>query len=97
MIKAGEVAFLKTTGEAVFVLTINEVLGEGNLGNTVAVRRPIVGQNGIEHDENVFFIGELESLDDQQTRFMAERKAVVEKYGPKNEAVTLADNGFGAN
>lgn len=100
MIKQGEVAFIKTTGEAVFVLEITDPspkIGDQDTMN-VFVRRPIAGQDGIKHVNEAFFLAELESLDDQQARFVQERKAVMEKYGPKaDQPETLADSRFGIN
>lgn len=99
MIKQGEVAFLKTTGEAIFVLEITDPSPEiGDKDLKVMVRRPVAGQNGIIHEVNKFQLAELESLDDQQLRFVTERKAVMEKYGPKNEEQSaVEDSRFGIN
>lgn len=69
MIKRGDVAYIKTTGEAVFVLEIYE--GEGSL---VDVRRPVMGQNGISHSVDSFRLEELETFDQQRKRFLQERE-----------------------
>jgi hypothetical protein len=82
MIKQNEVAFLKTTGEAVFVMITNSM---GVVGD-VKVRRPMIGQNGVKHVIETFQIEELETLEEQNARFMAERKDIYEKYGPKAES-----------
>jgi hypothetical protein len=86
MIKQGEVAFIKTTGEAVFVFDVI-LQGSDPLAqyNKVYVRRPIAGQNGIQHAQETFHLEELESLDEQRERFLAERKQVYEKFGTKQE------------
>jgi hypothetical protein len=91
-IKNNDVAFLKTTGEIVFVLEDPE---DGKVG----VRRPVSGQDGIRHIVEVFRVTELETQDEQRARFMAERKAVMEKYGPKtrDEQSDFADLRFGVN
>ena len=94
-IKAGEVAFLKTTGEAVYVLAVEPVNEPGAV--LVEVRRPIAGQNGIAHATDCFFIGELESLDDQQARFMSERRKVMDKFGPKTDTPGTEDLGLPFN
>ncbi len=86
MIKQGEVAFLKTTGEAVFVL------GTYDSGDW-HVRRPKAGQDGIDHVEESFTDAELESLEEQQARFMSERKKVMDKFGPKTEQSPSEDFG----
>jgi hypothetical protein len=90
-VKSGEVAFLKTTGEAVFVL------GYATDLTYVDVRRPIAGQNGITHVCERFRVEELESLEDQQTRFMSERQKVMDKFGPKAEQSPSQDAGFPIN
>ena len=90
MIKAGEVAFLKTTGEAVFVLAITD---EG-----VSVRRPVYAQNfGNQHNIEVFTLPEFETQDEQQARFIAERQKVMTQFGPKTEQPTTPDHGFSTN
>jgi hypothetical protein len=98
VIKQGEVAFIKTTGEAVYVLDFHDPspkLGDKEL--LVSVRRPVAGQDGIEHRVSEFRLGELETLDEQQTRFMSERKKVMEKYGPKGDTPSSEDAGFPIN
>ena len=93
-IKAGEVVFVKTTGEAVFVL---DIVDKFIRPNNVDVRRPIAGQNGITHEVNSFRMEELESLEDQQARFMSERQKVIDKFGPKAEQSPSQDAGFPIN
>jgi hypothetical protein len=99
MIKQGEVAFLKTTGEAVFVRSFRDPspkLGDKDL--VVEVRRPVMGQDGVRHVVEEFQLAELESLDEQRAKFMAERHQLVEKYGPKAESLpTDTDPRFGTN
>lgn len=80
MISQGEVAFVKTTGEPVYVLTFAPV------DDFVDVRRPVTTQEGIKHLVDRFHLGELESLEDQRKRFQAEREEVLKKYGPKTDA-----------
>ena len=87
MIKQGEVAFIKTTGESVFVLDskynveVVEQDGTKVLSVMVKVRRPVAGTDGIRHQIDFFFEAELESLDEQKARFFAEREEVFNKYG----------------
>lgn len=78
--KRGDLAFIRTTGEQVTVLTPAESLSESAV---VQVRRPVAGQNGIDHIVNEFFLFELESLDEQRKRFLAERQDIYEKFAPK--------------
>lgn len=98
MIKQGEVAFVKTTGEAVTVLDI-VTPSNTNWDSKIQVRRPIAGQNGIQHVQELFYSYELESIDEQRARFMSENAKLVEKYGPKVESLSPADpnNGFSSN
>jgi hypothetical protein len=93
VIKQGEVAFIKTTGEAVFVLEIDSE----SPYCLVNVRRPVAGQDGIEHRVSEFRLAELETIEEQQARFMSERQKVMDKYGPKTEQSPSQDAGFPIN
>ena len=89
MVKEREVAFLKTTGEAIFTLRFQDPspkIGDKTL--QVWVRRPKAGQNGIEHVEEIYFVDELESYDEQRKRFKAEREELINQYGPKTTTET---------
>lgn len=99
MIKENEVAFLKTTGEAVFVFALRDPSPKlGDKGLIADVRRPVAGQDGIKHVEETFWLAELESLDEQRARYMAESAKVLQKYGPKtSELPTTGDLGFSEN
>jgi hypothetical protein len=92
MIKQNEVAFIKTTGEAVFVLELPDA-------GDVTVRRPNGGQNGMFHVVEKFTRGELQTLDEQRAQFAAENSKLLEKYGPKVEGLPSVDsnNGFSSN
>jgi hypothetical protein len=76
MIKQGDIAFVKTTGECIFVLSTTD-------DGSALVRRPVAGQDGITHVKDGFLLAELETVDEQRARFMAEQKNLMEKYGPK--------------
>lgn len=73
MIKVGEVAFLKTTDEPVFVLEINDAGEQGFFPQVATVRRPVQGDSGVHHDSENFYAIELESLEEKKARFKAER------------------------
>lgn len=84
MIKQGDVAFVKTTGEAVYVMDFTDPspkIGDKDL--QVQVRRPVAGQDGIRHQTEYFQLGELETQDEQRKRFMADREEMLAKYAPK--------------
>lgn len=84
MIKQGEVAFIKTTGEAVYVLDLVDPSPKfGDKELTVVVRRPVMGQDGVRHVTDTFYLGELETSSEQKARFQAEREELLNKYGPK--------------
>ncbi len=80
MIKVGETAFLKTTGEVVFVVEIHPCTREGwhgggyNLGSEfsaqeVEVRIPILESGGgIKHDLKTFLVEELETAQEKFDR-----------------------------
>jgi hypothetical protein len=97
MLKENEVAFLKTTGEPVFILAFRTENQWGKDVPCVVVNRPITGQDGILHKEETFRVSELESLEEQQARFMSERQKVIDKFGPKAEQSSSQDAGFGSN
>lgn len=100
MIKLYDVAFLKTTGEAVTVLAFNDTSPKiGDKPLLVTVRRPVAGQNGITHVVESFYLPELETLEEQRAKFIAERQQMVEKYGPKADTLPSVnpDNGFSSN
>ena len=90
MIKQDEVAFIKTTGEAVYILDLNA-------GEYVQVRRPIMGQNGVQHQIDTFRPNELETRDEQRAQLLADREE-MRKYVPKyNPAPAPSDTGFSTN
>jgi len=72
MIEPGETAFLKTTGEEVFVLRVHPLaLSEypGLRNYKVEVRRPVLTHaDGVQHRIEFFFVDELESADERQRR-----------------------------
>jgi hypothetical protein len=72
MVKVGEVAFIKTTGEEAFVL--NCVATGDKLGAMYDVRRPVGGQNGIVHLTERFYEAELESREERKKREASERE-----------------------
>jgi hypothetical protein len=76
MIKQGDVAYLKTTGEAVYVLVY-----PGGVTD-VSVRRPVMGQNGIHHDVEQFTIGELETRDEVKVRMQQENDELYQRFAP---------------
>ena len=75
MIKQGELARLKTSGEDVYVLDINTDAG------TAVIRRPTVGKNGIEHHTDTFTLGELETPSEQRARTMSEQLEIQKMMG----------------
>jgi len=52
--EAGEVAIIKSTKEPVFVLNVEN--------EKAAIRRPVQGQNGITHKQEVFWVTELQTI-----------------------------------
>lgn len=64
----GQVVAIKTTGELVTVV-------DEEKDNTVAVRRPKMGPNGVEHKTDFFFVYELESPEEHINREAKEQLA----------------------
>jgi len=91
-IRARDIAFIKTTGETVFVLEYPTSTGK------VSVRRPVASQDGINHNTEVFDYDELETKEEQNKRFLSEREEILAKYVTSaNQAATSSDNGFSSN
>ena len=84
-IKAGEVAFVKTTEEPVFIL---KTWAHPELGQDYAdVRRPVAGQDGIRHVEDTFRVEELESeLEHAQRRVQRDRLIRDQLFGAEDPA-----------
>ena len=60
-IKVGEVLCLKTSGEKVFILAVEE--------DKITVRRPFVGESGVyKHAIENFTLGELETISEHMYR-----------------------------
>lgn len=59
-IQPGKVAYIKTTDEPVFVLNISQ-------DGSVAVRRPVQGDKGVEHRIELFGYNELQSAEAKVT------------------------------
>jgi hypothetical protein len=89
MIKAGDVAHVRTTGEPVYVLEV----AEGN----ASVRRPIMGQDGVRHETETFSLGELQTRDEQRDEQAATTREIYEKFGPKVSDATDSDPRFSSN
>ena len=83
-IQEKEVAYLKTTGEPVFVLKVytanHSASGILSYGSDYAkVRRPWGGsQNGLTHTEETFLVEELESREDHLKRLSDRKKEEME-------------------
>jgi hypothetical protein len=92
-IKAREVAFIKTTGESVFVLEYPTA----ESAVTAKVRRPIMTRDGVKHETEWFAYDELETLDEQRKRFLSEREEIIQKYAPTPKASPVDDGGFFSN
>jgi hypothetical protein len=98
MVKVGDTAILKVSNEEVFVLEIIPQMVPANmeikgtvspLGNQVTVRRPIMGQDGVKHLIETFFMTELETRDERMTRELAERDMLRKKMGLGDEAEAM--------
>jgi len=82
-IKVGQVAYIKTTGQAVFVLSLEEVVGYNRYselsGWQAQVRRPTIDDKGfIAYVISSFCVEELESLEaknKEQVKKLAAMKA----------------------
>jgi len=76
-VKAGTIASIIASEENVFVLAIDD--------NTATVRRPTMGQNGIEHKEETFTLAELETPAERRSRIAAEQMELRNLFAPGNK------------
>lgn len=79
MINEGQTAYIKTTGEEVFVLAVQEnkrALPEGSSlsGQIAVVRRPVAGENGCFHNIDSFCIEELETKESRMERHLSNQR-----------------------
>lgn len=79
IIKAGDIARLKVTGEDVFVLDIADGMAE--------VRRPNGGQNGVFHLLESFTLAELETPSENRSRVASEQLALRNLFSKTEEEV----------
>lgn len=88
MIKEGQVALMKSTGEPVFVLALR-VSDAGFLsGQEAVVRRGNISQNGTNYHTEKYTIEELESIDDARNRQIAEREEEVARIVAAKQRTT---------
>lgn len=68
--KPNDLVFIKTTGEEVLVLAVENKnpLFQGLSGVTITVSRPMLGQNGIEHVVNEFLLEQVETVEERFKR-----------------------------
>jgi hypothetical protein len=71
LIEVGKVVFVKTTQEPVFVVSVRDTPDEA-FPKTVHVRRPVMTDDGIQHQFGDFFLEELESPEQQRDRMRKE-------------------------
>jgi hypothetical protein len=79
-IKQNDVVAIKTTGEIVFVLTVDEASGGAS------VRRPVLSEGGISHAVEPYLLEELETVEayvnreaTMQTYKIKAQKNILEK------------------
>lgn len=82
--KFGDIFCLKTTGELVFVLGVEEEAG------TVTIRRPTMTREGIVHVSQTFFQAELETA---EQHLRNEAKEMVLKADIQEEILTARNAG----
>lgn len=80
-IKAGSIASIISSEENVFILSVNPTT------NTAEVRRPTMGQNGIEHRTETFTLAELETPTERRSRIAAEQMELRNLFQPKQGSV----------
>jgi hypothetical protein len=92
----GTTVYLKTSGEAVFVLAKQTLPAYANsfpeLGSDLfTVRRPITGQNGISHVTEFYYPQELETTEEILDRRMAEQKSFEARLEAARKEANLDD------
>ena len=75
MLKQGEIAYVKTTNEPVFVIAVQPLTPAddawGYFTHHVYCRIPVITQNGTDYQQKVFYVEELETLEDFTRRQIA--------------------------
>lgn len=83
-IKAGAVAFLKSTAEPAFVLEIKKgpvhLIYPDMCGMVATVRRPTQGRDGVKHNIEFFILEELETLQEQKNRQVLEMDELKSRF-----------------
>lgn len=96
MIKEGNVVLMKSTGEPVFVLGLEQAEDHSNWpalsGMMVKVRRGNISQNGTSYHSELYAIEELESIDDARNRQIAEREEEVARIVAAKQRATPTSN-----
>ena len=102
MIECGSTAFLKTTGEEVFVLGIGDAtslpIGSTLTPKVATVRRPVMGENGMFHMVEQFYLEELELKEDQLVRKLEEQREferMLDKARKESGVDEIASGGTG--
>ena len=96
-IKIGHVVYIKTTGQAVFVLSIDEAVGPhwySELSGFMAtVRRPTIDDKGfISYVIDTFCVEELESLEDKNKEQVKKLAAMKAELGIHDDGVITFKN-----
>lgn len=86
-IEVGDVVYVRTTDEPVFVVSIDtdaELPGQVDTqkfsGTIVTARRPVLTEQGIRHDFDQFLIEELESRSDKEQRVFSEMEGLRAQF-----------------
>jgi hypothetical protein len=97
MITQGQIVFVRTSEEPVFVLRVYDVKAEDSLTGAPAqaadVRRPVATEDGTMHLLDTFLVDELETYEDQLQRQLkqltARRDAAESLNQPKAAVPTI--------
>lgn len=80
MLQNKSIAYVRTTGEKVFLISVHT-----DDGDTLAtVRRPVTSETGIYHEEDTFYVEELESEEEYQARQQKEAEEFVARFRSEN-------------
>jgi hypothetical protein len=96
-IKAGQIAYVKTTEDPLMVLQIRPVAGYNTAGAQlsgveVLGRRPLISEKGnVTYELATFFIEELETKEDQVLRKASELEELKAKFQSSKGSVSRTD------
>lgn len=81
MIKAKTVAYIRTSEEPVFVISITDTGGGVKMAN---VRRAVMSDSGIYHEEGEFYVEELQTKEEREQELLKDTEKLFGQFRSGN-------------